>query len=372
LAASLALITLAVATFLTSSPKDERFDKVGNEHIVENHPQLRDETTYEENGLPDRSLNASQQRPKSKRRRLDAEQSGPASSRASSPTDKEGTGAVKENEKGQLTAMQWFEKGESLDDDSDAEVECYLKASELDPGFAPAAFRLGAIYYRQANYDLADQQFASFLKNASNEDKQNFDIYEYYSLADVERLSEAIDTQLAEEAEKQGTSLEQQKQTGLEATSEESEKPATETESEEAGRETNEEVLTVVKFSQVNGQIVVPVVLNDSRRAKVLVDTGAGITVLSTALADEIGLLAEAERPVILKTMAMDVHAQLARLDSIQVGNFNRFDFPVAIADLPLGEQGKFQGILGMDFMNHYTIHIDNEKGTLALSPKTR
>jgi hypothetical protein len=43
----------------------------------------------------------------------------------------------------------------------------------------------------------------------------------------------------------------------------------------------------------------------------------------------------------------------------------------VVVTDLPRGEESSFNGILGMDFMNHYTIHIDNKRLKIALSPKT-
>jgi tetratricopeptide (TPR) repeat protein len=89
------------------------------------------------------------------------------------------------------TAAEWFEKGTTLDDESESEVEFYKKALELNPEFAPAYYRLGAIYYRQANYELADQEFAKFLKYASEADRHTYDVYVYYSPSDMERLSAA-------------------------------------------------------------------------------------------------------------------------------------------------------------------------------------
>ena len=38
--------------------------------------------------------------------------------------------------------------------------------------------------------------------------------------------------------------------------------------------------------------------------------------------------------------------------------------------DAYYGGQTRFQGILGMDFMNHYTIHIDNEKNRISLKSR--
>ena len=88
------------------------------------------------------------------------------------------------------TAKEWFEKGRAMDDESEAEIECYKKAIEIDPTFAPAYYCLGAIYFRQANYESAYEEFAEFLKCASEVDRQAYDIYVYCSPFDVERLSE--------------------------------------------------------------------------------------------------------------------------------------------------------------------------------------
>ena len=103
--------------------------------------------------------------------------------------------------------------------------------------------------------------------------------------------------------------------------------------------------MTIVKFSPVDGHIMVPVVLNDFFQAEVLVDTGAGITILSKELAHELGLAQQGGHAITLKTIGNDVQGQLATLDSIQIGHLSRHNFHVAITDLPIGEKGKFDGI---------------------------
>ena len=138
---------------------------------------------------------------------------------------------------------------------------------------------------------------------------------------------------------------------------------------EETGEETVEQVMTIVRFLPVDGRIMVPVVLNGFLEARVLVDTGSGITVLSRELAQKLRLQGRPGNAVKLKTMAMEIEAQLATLDSIQVGGLIEKNFPVAITDLPLGKEKEFDGILGMDFMNNYKIHIDNMNDTIVLSP---
>jgi clan AA aspartic protease (TIGR02281 family) len=282
-----------------------------------------------------------------------------ASLKAPLQRDKQEGQSENDVEGGTIPASQWFEKGEALDDDSDAEIQFYEKAIEQDSTFAPAHYRLGAIYYRRANYELADEEFASFLKYASDADRVAFDIYEYYSVSDVERLSEKLEEQATAEQEKESTPSEAEKEAEPRST-------------EETGEEASEEVMTIVRFSPVNGHITVPVVLNNSLTARVLVDTGAGITIISRELAQELGLEETPGNAITLKTMAMDIQAQKARLDSIQVGELTRNNFPVAITDLPMGERRQFAGILGMDFLNNYKIHIDNDTQRMRLTPRTQ
>jgi len=272
-----------------------------------------------------------------------------------------------ESEGGAGTARQWLEKGRTLDDDSDAEIQCYETAIGLDPEFAPAYYRLGAIHYRHANYELADQQFTKFVKYATEADWEAYDIYVYYSLADVDRLSgEAEEEAALEKGEEEAPGeieAEAEAETGEEAGK---------TSIEKEGHETSDEVMTIVKFSPVDGHVMVPVVLNDSLQATVMVDTGAGITILSRELARDLGLTEQPAHPITLKTIAKDVEGQLVTLDSIQIGDLRKDHFPVAITDLPLGEKGQFHGILGMDFMNNYLIQIDNERRSIALTPKAQ
>jgi predicted aspartyl protease len=260
------------------------------------------------------------------------------------------------------TAQQWLEKGRALDDDSDTEVQCYKKAIELDPHFAPAYYRLGAIYYRQANYELADEQFAKFVEYASEADREAYDIYVYYSLADVERLTK-------EEEEEETAPHEGGEEAPLETESG-SEGETDKTSKDNAGHETGDEVMTIVKFSPLDGHVLVPVVLNDSLQATVMVDTGAGITILSKELVRDLGLAEQTTHPITLKTIAKDVQGQLVTLDSIQIGGLRKDHFPVAIADLSLVDKGQFHGILGMDFMKNYIIRIDNETQSMTLAPK--
>ncbi len=263
---------------------------------------------------------------------------------------------------GQLeTAKQWFERGRALDDDSENEVECYKTALDIDSEFAPAAFHLGAIYFRKARYELADDYFESFLKHASEQERRTYDIYVYYSLADVERLYDRIAQETAGEETESGQGQDAQ---GEEIAGEEESGDTPNTES-------GEEILTIVEYKTVNGHISVPIVLNGFYTAHLLVDTGAGITIIAEDVARRLQLRDPKSHPITLRTLAMDVNAQRGRLDSIQVGDLKKYDFPIAIADPPFGSENHFDGILGMDFMKDYSININNQTKQIALSSRS-
>ncbi len=310
-----------------------------------------------------KAVKSSRARPQEKiRRRERSEDDRPDRGRsaAQSQSDQKSTDSGLEQEGGTLTAKQWFQKGVALDDDSEDEMQFYLKAMELDPQFAPAYYRLGAIHYRQADYEEADREFAQFVEYASETDRQGYNIYEYYSLADADSLRE-------DKAKAEGPAEETEQETPAETEAEKEEKAETAGEEEDA--ETGEEVMTIVKFSSVDGYVVVPVVLNGFLQARVLVDTGAGITVISKEVAQNLRLGDEPDNSITLKTMATDVQAQLGRLDSIQVGDLSRNNFRVAITDFPFAEDGKIDGILGMDFMRSYRIEIDNKRNRIQFTP---
>ena len=103
------------------------------------------------------------------------------------------TGPQSDLQEGNLTAREYFEKGASLDDDSDREIEFYQKAIEVDPNFAPAYYRLGAIYFRKADYDLSAEHFVKFLQYGSEADLQTYNVELYFSPEDLEIFREATE-----------------------------------------------------------------------------------------------------------------------------------------------------------------------------------
>jgi clan AA aspartic protease (TIGR02281 family) len=270
------------------------------------------------------------------------------------PTPK--TGPQSDSKEGNLTARELFEKGVALDDDSDREIDFYQKAIEVDPNFAPAYYRLGAIYFRQADYDLSAEHFVKFLQYGSEEDRRAYNVELYFSPEDLEVFREAIEETTP-------------KPEGQEVVAEPGEGEVVET-GEEAVTESTEEVQSIIRFSATSGHMIVPAVLNGSNNSAMLFDTGAGITVLSKELAQNLGLKMEPGKFVKLRTVATNVEAQMATLDSITIGDFTKTDFPVAVVDLGRENRKRFDGILGMDFLSTYIIRIDNQTSSIFLSPR--
>jgi len=266
------------------------------------------------------------------------------------------TGPQSDLQEGNLTAKEYFDKAVSLDDDSDREIEFYLKAIEVDPNFAPAYYRLGAIYFRKADYDLSAEHFVKFLQYGSEADLQTYNVELYFSSEDLEIFREATEEPTPTPE-------------GQEVVAEPGEGEPVET-GEEVVTESSEGVESIIRFSATSGHMLVPVVLNGSSNSSMLFDTGAGITVLSRELAQNLRLRMEPGKSIKLRTVAANVQARVATLDSITVGEFTKTDFPVAVVDLGRENNKRFDGILGMDFLSTYIIRIDNQSNSIFLSPR--
>jgi clan AA aspartic protease (TIGR02281 family) len=226
----------------------------------------------------------------------------------------------------------------------------------VDPNFAPAYYRLGAIYFRKADYDLSAEHFVKFLQYGSEADLQTYNVDLYFTPEDLEIFREAT--------EEPAPTPE-----GQEVVAEPVEGQEVET-GEEVVSESSEEVESIIRFSAASGHMIVPVVLNGSNTSTMLFDTGAGITVLSREMARDLRLRMEPGKSIKLRTVAANVQAQVATLDSITVGEFTKTDFPVAVVDLGRENNKRFDGILGMDFLSTYIIRIDNQTSSILLFPK--
>jgi len=117
------------------------------------------------------------------------------------------------------------------------------------------------------------------------------------------------------------------------------------------------------------GQLyVVPVELNGSRTAHLILDTGASHTILSQELVRDLALMPSDFRPglVVLKTAAGSVDAQVVRIDSMRISTAEVKNSSAAVHTVPDFPPG-VDGLLGLSFLHQFEVTLDSSKGELRL-----
>ena len=116
--------------------------------------------------------------------------------------------------------------------------------------------------------------------------------------------------------------------------------------------------------------MVVEAILNRRVTANFLVDTGADLTMISSATARELGIALHAKLPTVpVQTVATIIHVPLVVLDSVEIGGMEVRDLTVAVHDIPVFDPylpGP-PGLLGRNFLSHFRVQIDLKEGFLLL-----
>jgi clan AA aspartic protease (TIGR02281 family) len=139
---------------------------------------------------------------------------------------------------------------------------------------------------------------------------------------------------------------------------------------EEQDRPFNQEI--TIPLTKNGGSFVVPVMLNQERSAQLIVDTGASMTVLSTQVAIDLGILGTTDNELLtVNTAGGSVQVNMNYLSSISVGTAQATNVAVALHDLPdIPEH--IEGLLGMSFLKHFLVTLDAEHSRLILRPKQK
>ncbi len=139
---------------------------------------------------------------------------------------------------------------------------------------------------------------------------------------------------------------------------------------QESNQDSSQDSDMTIPLEKIGGSFVVQVNLNKERTAHLIVDTGASMTVLSTNIAIDLGLLGTTDNELLtVNTAGGSVQVNMNYLSSLTVGNAQAHNVAVAIHDLPdIPEQ--IEGLLGMSFLKHFLITLDAEHSRLILRPK--
>ena len=120
-------------------------------------------------------------------------------------------------------------------------------------------------------------------------------------------------------------------------------------------------------LEEARGVWIVAVLLNGSRPARFLVDTGSSVTLLSPALGSSLGLgQAPARNPVELQTLSGLTTGSSGRLASLKVGSAELHDVPVVLHDPGPG----IDGILGNTVLGRYRVTVDGDRRLLHLASR--
>jgi clan AA aspartic protease (TIGR02281 family) len=118
---------------------------------------------------------------------------------------------------------------------------------------------------------------------------------------------------------------------------------------------------------RVGQTFVVQVRLNGTRDAKLILDTGAEISLLSHDVVLDLGLFPTSSTPTVtLNTVSGTVRADVVIVESMAVGAAEAHYVAVAVHDLPEAPPG-IDGLLGLTFLNHFIVTLDPQRGTLHL-----
>ena len=103
------------------------------------------------------------------------------------------------------------------------------------------------------------------------------------------------------------------------------------------------------------------------RRIQLLIDTGASLTILTPEVLEQRGIrYTDTGRTGVFNTANGPVRAPVYKLDYLAVGGWQVHHLEIGVLDL--GDRSGLDGLLGMNFLNHFQFFIDQNESLLRLS----
>lgn len=124
-----------------------------------------------------------------------------------------------------------------------------------------------------------------------------------------------------------------------------------------------------IPVENTGSHFLVDVTLNSGKAAKLLIDTGASVSLLKMRFADRVGLPEEGaeEGKMTIHTASDTKTIKTTELDKFEIGGIVFSGLTVGIAEMPEGGINS-DGLLGMDVLSHFKFYLDQENATLFLS----
>lgn len=120
-------------------------------------------------------------------------------------------------------------------------------------------------------------------------------------------------------------------------------------------------------LERLGSLFVVTIQINETRPARLILDTGASHTILSHAIARDLGLFSL--RPVAsvtMHTVGGSVQADMVQVDSIRIAGAEVRNSIAAIHDLP-DAPPDIEGLLGLSVLRQFDVTLDTTRSRLHL-----
>jgi clan AA aspartic protease (TIGR02281 family) len=124
-----------------------------------------------------------------------------------------------------------------------------------------------------------------------------------------------------------------------------------------------------IPFEKHGSVVIIGATLNGTTPVKLVLDTGASFTMISSATAKQLDIDASQNaRSMPFQTANGMIHAPLINLDSISVAGLELKNLTAAIHDaMP---DSAAAGLLGLNFLTNFRMDIDTDKGIVHLEKK--
>jgi Tfp pilus assembly protein PilF len=125
----------------------------------------------------------------------------------------------------------------------------------------------------------------------------------------------------------------------------------------------------VITFPPGSTRIEIPVVLNGRMQLPFIIDTGASMTLIPAWAAEMLGYRPQATSEWLrVQTAGGPRRLPYASLGRIEIQGLGLSDLPVVFGDLPGYDASR--GLLGMDFLRHFSMAVDHDLGRMTLRLK--
>ena len=121
-----------------------------------------------------------------------------------------------------------------------------------------------------------------------------------------------------------------------------------------------------IKLQKEGSHFIVTAVLNNKRKVKLLLDTGASYTVINKSIMNTIKYSIIKDK-IKIETAGGEIITKLTRINTFAVDDAIIDDMPVVISTV---ETKRFDGLLGMSYLKKFDFYIDQVNAILYLNKK--